>query len=196
MKKRAEANETWNGVNFKQIIKLFRSLLFLIFNMKITTCHIGLLWRLSKLMFKAVRPLSVHSKCSINGSCCCYHYYYYYYYCHNYLSGLVFVFISGDKASKWCILFFFFFGFCPFRATPAVHGGSQARGLIRATAAGLCWSHRNARSELHLPSTPKLTARSLTHSVRPGIEPATSWFLVQFASAEPWRELQVMYSLE
>ena len=32
-------------------------------------------------------------------------------------------------------------------------------------------------------------ARSLTHSVRPGIEPATSWFLVGFVSAAPWREL-------
>ena len=34
-----------------------------------------------------------------------------------------------------------------FRATPAAYGGSQARGLIRATAAGLPHSYSNARSE-------------------------------------------------
>uniref|UniRef100_A0A8D0YF32 Sm domain-containing protein n=1 Tax=Sus scrofa TaxID=9823 RepID=A0A8D0YF32_PIG len=62
-------------------------------------------------------------------------------------------------------LFFFFppclFAF--FRAAPAAHGGSQARGLIRAIAAGLHHSSRNAGS--------------LTHGARPGIKPATSWFL-------------------
>ena len=54
------------------------------------------------------------------------------------------------------ILFFFFLVFClwPFRATPAAYGGSQARGLIRAVAAGPHQSHSNARSELHLQSTP------------------------------------------
>ena len=33
--------------------------------------------------------------------------------------------------------FFFFFVFCLFRASPVAHGGSQARGLIRAVAASL-----------------------------------------------------------
>ena len=33
------------------------------------------------------------------------------------------------------ILFFFFFIFCLYRATPAAYRGSQARGLIRAAAA-------------------------------------------------------------
>ena len=32
-------------------------------------------------------------------------------------------------------------------------------------------------------------AGSLTHGLRPGIEPASSWFLVRFISAEPWWEL-------
>ena len=54
--------------------------------------------------------------------------------------------------------FFFFFVFCPFRATPAAYGGSQARGLIQAIAASLCHSHSNARSEPHLQPTPQLTA--------------------------------------
>ena len=40
--------------------------------------------------------------------------------------------------------FFFFFFFL--RAKPAAYGGSQARGLIRAAAAGLNHSHSNAGS--------------------------------------------------
>ena len=47
--------------------------------------------------------------------------------------------------------------FLPFRATPVAYGGSQAKGLIGATAAGLRHSHSNARSEPHLPPTPQLT---------------------------------------
>ena len=54
------------------------------------------------------------------------------------------------------------FLFVSLRAIPMAYGGSQARGLIRDVGASLCHSHRNARS--------------LTHWVRPGIEPATSWF--------------------
>ena len=52
----------------------------------------------------------------------------------------------------------FFFVFCPFRATPVAYGGSQARGLIGAIAAGLCHSHSNTRSEPHLRTTPQLKA--------------------------------------
>ena len=81
---------------------------------------------------------------------------------------------------------FFFFVFCLlsfvllFRAALKAYGGSQARGQIRATAAGLHHSHSNIRSEPLLRPTPQLiaTAGSLTHGVRPGIEPATSRILV------------------
>ena len=52
----------------------------------------------------------------------------------------------------------FVFCFCLFRAAPTAHGGSQARSLIRAVAAGLHQSHSNARSELGLRPTPQLTA--------------------------------------
>ena len=45
-----------------------------------------------------------------------------------------------------CKLFFFFL----FRAVPTAYGGSQARGLIGATAAGLCHRHSNVRSKPHL----------------------------------------------
>ena len=57
--------------------------------------------------------------------------------------------------------------FLLFRAEPASHGGSQARGPIRATAAGLRYSHSNAGSEPHLPPTPQLMAT-------PGPQP-TEW---------------------
>ena len=38
------------------------------------------------------------------------------------------------------------------------HGGSQAKGLIRATAASLGHSHSNAGSKPHLRPTPQVTA--------------------------------------
>ena len=43
-------------------------------------------------------------------------------------------------------------------ATLAAYGGSQARGRIRAVAAGLHQSHSNAGSELCLQPIPHLTA--------------------------------------
>ena len=45
-----------------------------------------------------------------------------------------------------------------FRAVHTAFGGSQARGLTRAIAAGLCHSRSNARSETRLRPTPQLTA--------------------------------------
>ena len=47
----------------------------------------------------------------------------------------------------FCFLVFFFFFFGLSRAIPAAHGGSRARGQIRAVAAGLHQSHSNARSK-------------------------------------------------
>ena len=52
--------------------------------------------------------------------------------------------------------FFLFFGL--FRAAPMAHGGSQARGLIGAIAAGLCHSHSSAGSKPYLQPTPQLMA--------------------------------------
>ena len=51
------------------------------------------------------------------------------------------------------ILFIYFF-----RATPAAYGGSQVKGRIGATAAGLHHSHSKAGSEPRLQPTPELTA--------------------------------------
>ena len=47
-----------------------------------------------------------------------------------------------------CLPFFCLFAFS--RATPVAYGGSRARSLIGAVAAGLLHSHSNARSEPHL----------------------------------------------
>ena len=55
-----------------------------------------------------------------------------------------------------CIPVVAFFFFLLFRATLMAYGGSQARGLIVATAAGLHQSH--TRSEPHLRPTPQLMA--------------------------------------
>ena len=53
---------------------------------------------------------------------------------------------------------FFFFFFLLFRATSSAYRNSQAKGLIRATAAGLHHSHSNSTSEPHLKPTPQLMA--------------------------------------
>ena len=45
------------------------------------------------------------------------------------------------------IYLFIFYLFAFSRATPTAHGGSQARGLIQAVAAGLRQGHSNAGSE-------------------------------------------------
>ena len=54
--------------------------------------------------------------------------------------------------------FIFFYLVLGFRATPTVYGSSQARGPIRATAAGLPHSHSSMGSEPHLRHTPQLMA--------------------------------------
>ena len=56
-------------------------------------------------------------------------------------------------------------------------------GWIRAAAAGLCHSHSNTRCY----TTAHGNARSLTHWPRPGVKPASSWFLVRFLSTAPQR---------
>ena len=91
--------------------------------------------------------------------------------------------------------FFFFFVFFLYRVTLVALGSSQARGLnwscchwpapepqqhqIRAASENYTIVHANTGS--------------LTHWARPGIEPATSWFLVWFISNAPWRELPYFF---
>ena len=56
--------------------------------------------------------------------------------------------ISLRKLISFLLLFCFClsFAFCLFRASSVAYGGSQARGLIGAVAAGLLQSHSNARA--------------------------------------------------
>ena len=69
-----------------------------------------------------------------------------------------------------------------FRATPAAYGSSQTRGPIGVTAASLHHSHGHLRIQAtsSIYTTAHIKARSLTHWVRPGIKPASSWILVGF----------------
>ena len=58
-------------------------------------------------------------------------------------------------------MYFIYLFICLFafsRATPTSYGGSQARGLIGAFAAGLRQSQSNVESKPHLQLTPQLTA--------------------------------------
>ena len=87
--------------------------------------------------------------------------------------------------TKGCLLSFFF------RATPEAYGSSQVSGWIRAVAAVLHHSHGNMG--IWAVSVTYITAHSntgsLTHWVRPGIKPVSSWILVRFVTAKPRREL-------
>lgn len=81
-------------------------------------------------------------------------------------------------------LFFFFFWF--FRATPMAqaHGGSQARGWTRAVAA---WpTPQPQQCQIRATSATYITAhsntRSLTHWVRSGMEPMSSWIPAGFVN--------------
>ena len=66
--------------------------------------------------------------------------------------------IYGELARVFFCLFvcFLFFVFAFSRATHVAYGGSQAKGLIRAVAAGLYHSHSNGGSKPRLRPTPPL----------------------------------------
>ena len=97
---------------------------------------------------------------------------------------------------RYCCFIYFFF-FCHFRATPMAYGGSQAS-PIRTAVAGL--RHKPQQCQIWAVSATYTTAHgkagSLTRWARPGIEPATSCFLVRFASNAPRRELQDAVALK
>ena len=84
--------------------------------------------------------------------------------------------VTGDIISEQYHITLFFF-FCLFRPAPVACGGFQARHWIGAVAASLCHSHAHL-GHFASYSTAHGNARSLTHWVRPGIEPASSWILV------------------
>ena len=97
---------------------------------------------------------------------------------------------STKNLSKQAPKSFFFFFPLFFRATPVAMEVPRLRVKSELSiAADLCHSHSNTGSKPSLWPTPQLSSRRrqiLTHWVRPGIEPATSWFLVGFLSDAPW----------
>ena len=79
------------------------------------------------------------------------------------------------------VFFFFFLFFFLFRAKLKAYGSFQPRGWIGAVAAGLPHSHSNAGS--------------LTHWVKPGLEPTSSWILAGFITAEPQQDSKKQFTL-
>ena len=86
------------------------------------------------------------------------------------------------------------FFFCLFRATPTACGGSQARGRIPGQPTPQPQQHQIPAASVTY-TTAHGNAGSLTHWARPGIKPASSWILVTFVSAAPWRELPDVFFL-
>ena len=76
-------------------------------------------------------------------------------------------------------------------AAPVTYGSSQARGETGAAAAHLCHSHSHTGSATYTKA--HSNTRSLTHWVRPGMEPTSSWILAGFVSAAPQRELSNIF---
>ena len=78
-------------------------------------------------------------------------------------------------------IFFKIYLFLLLRAVPKAYRGSQARGLIGATATPQP-QQRRIRAASATYTISQGNAGSLTHWARPRIEPETSWFLVRFVN--------------
>ena len=93
---------------------------------------------------------------------------------------------SGGSSAMWCIIFFlwllsktspyFIYLFICLFVCLFIYLFSDQQQHIQAVAVTYTTAHGNIGS--------------LTHWVRPGIEPTSSWMLIRFVSAEPWQELQ------
>ena len=81
---------------------------------------------------------------------------------------------EGEEEGQFLSFLFFFL---VLRAVPAADGGSQARGPIRAAAAGLRHSHSVAGSKLQL-----LLSNTRSLNAEWAQEPASSWILVGFVN--------------
>ena len=95
-----------------------------------------------------------------------------------------------------CVVFYFYlfiYLFLLFRAAPLTYGGSSARGWTGDTAASVHHSHKQCQicAVSVTYTTVCSNARSLTHWMRPGIEPPSSWILIRFithrvTTGTPW----------
>ena len=82
---------------------------------------------------------------------------------------------------------------CLFRAVSSAYEGSQARGLIRAAAAGLRQSHSNARSEPRLRPTAHNDTESL---LNPGRDQTRNLMVPsRIVSSAPQREFPFCFFL-
>ena len=106
-----------------------------------------------------------------------------------------FHFISFSQVilfSQTFTFFFFFFGL--FRVAPTAYGSSQASGQIRSCSLRPTPQPQQCQIQACLRPTSQLVAtpHPLTCWARPGIEPASSWMLARFLSAEPqWGLCQI-----
>ena len=80
----------------------------------------------------------------------------------------------------WTLIFYFYFIFCLFRATPMAYESSQGRGWIGTVAAGLYHSQIRAVSATY--TTAHGNTGSLTPWVSPGFESTSSWIPVRFVN--------------
>ena len=76
--------------------------------------------------------------------------------------------------------FYFFLFYCHFRATHMTYGSSRSRSQIRAATVRLGSQQCQIWATSVTYTTASGNAESLTHWVRPGVEPASSWILVGF----------------
>lgn len=91
----------------------------------------------------------------------------------------------GILTCKYCSYIYIYTFFFRFRAEPSAYVSFQARGWMGTVASGLHHSH--ARSAPYI--TALRNVDSLTHWARAGMEPTSSWILVQFITDGPWQEL-------
>ena len=78
---------------------------------------------------------------------------------------------------------------CLFRAVPVAYRSSQARGSNRSYSCQPMPQQLRFQGVSETYTTAHSNAGSLTHWMRPGIEPVSSWIPVGFITTEPWWEL-------
>ena len=102
----------------------------------------------------------------------------------HYASVLLYNETNPNEFLFFSFLFFFFFFLGPYQQHMEVPRlGVKSELQLPAYATATAMPDLSRICDLHHGNT-----RSLTHWATPGIEPATSWFLVRFVSTTPQRE--------
>ena len=102
---------------------------------------------------------------------------------------------NAFKQESYYLFFVFIYLFLLFRAATMAYGDSQARGSNQSYS---CWPlPQPQQCQIWATSATYTTAhsnaKSLTHWVKSGIKPATSWFLVRFVSFVPQWVLLILF---